>query len=150
IEVLEPDRGWSYVDSYLDILLHGTSAEELATSSIREGRIQALPIATSYAQLSLGKALTLRRLFKYRSYGDQLTRLPMVSALRLRTSAGEAAYGTTWTLNIATPRPAEELFPERQTIYVRARYVLDDRHTIRGPSDETVKLRPGDTTPVAS
>src|SRR5262249_42517962 len=70
--------------------------------------------------------------------------LPMMSMLRLRQGPGEEAYGAAWTLNTVAPRPASELFPERQTIYVRARYVLAGTHTIAPVGASSIPLSPSD------
>jgi hypothetical protein len=114
IEVFEPQTGsWSYVDAYLDIILHGISAEQLARGN------------DSAASIVIGENYTIGQLFKYRVYADNtIGRLRNTSMLKLQAGPGEREYGNRWKLNTAAPRPLEEFFPERQTIYVRARYVL--------------------------
>lgn len=131
VEVLDPvSRRWSYLDSYLDVYLPDVSAQQLATGGAAASKLAVASIAGPQHRTLFGPSTLLGSLFKYRRYGDNLSRLPMTSALKLRTGAGEDEYGMDWTLNTARARPASELFAERQTIHVRARYVLAGSATL--------------------
>ena len=109
IEAYDPgSRKWSYFDPYFDILLPNASAQELAANKESASNIPAVYVERPQHQDLFGKWVTLGQLFKYRVYGDHLNRLSNISMLRLAAGAGEAAYGRTWSLNHAEPRPAQE------------------------------------------
>jgi len=149
IEVFDPaTRHWSYVDSYLDLYVPGVSAQQLAGNALPASRTPVIE-TPPHERATFGPWITLGTLFKYRRYGDNLSRMPMTSMLRLRADASEDAYGTGWALNAVKPRPAQELFAERQTIYVRARYVVGGAPAVAALGHPGVVLRPSDR-PVAS
>jgi hypothetical protein len=132
IEVYDPrTRTWSYVDAYLDLFLPGRSAQMLAEGNIPESQLRMTEIKASRARSLLGSWMTISSLFKYRTYGDGISRLPTASMLQLQAGPGESEYGRTWALNAAEPQSADSLFPERTTIYVRARYVLAGTRTLQ-------------------
>jgi hypothetical protein len=150
IEVFDPGaQRWSYLDSYLDLYVPGVSAQQLAAQAVPASQIPVSRIVRPHHQAVLGETLILGPLFKFRRYGDNLSRLPMISMLRLRYDVGEDEYGTGWRLNTVTPRPLSELFPERQTIYVRARYVLGGAAAVAALGEPPVLVSPS-ALPVAS
>jgi hypothetical protein len=145
IEVLDPKTGkWSYVDSFTDLMLPGVSVEELARGDNPASKLPVSYIVYPHNRAIFGDWFTLGQLFKYRSYGDSLTRLPMTSALNLRAGRGERSYGMSWSLNVAAPRAASELFPQKQTIYARARYVFAGNRKIETLGDVSKPLTAAD------
>lgn len=149
IEVFDSQTGrWSYLDSYLDAFFPGVSAHDLATGSDPASEIPAVTTLVRTHQ-QFGPSITFGQLFKVRSYGDNLTRLPMVSGLRLANGLGESAYGLSWPLNKARPRPVRDLFPAAQTIYVRARWVFAGSRTVL-PAEGGEPLLGPTERPVAS
>jgi hypothetical protein len=143
IEVLDPESyEWSYVDAYFDILLAGTSAATLASLQRGAAAIPAAWLQKPHHQAIFGKMISLGQLFKYRTYGDQHSRLPMISMLRLNSGAGEREYGRGWTLNVVEPQTVDVLFAERRTIYVRARYITAEGHTIQPLGEPPQVLAP--------
>lgn len=133
-------RSWSYLDPYLDVLLSGVSAERLAQDKTARG----IPMSSILPQHRpmFGAQLSLAQLFDYRVYGDTLSRLPMTSMLTLRSQRGEARYGTTWELNVATPRPLDELFPVVLVIHVRVRYLIGSGELVQYAAPEPALLLP--------
>ncbi|MCO5092217.1 transglutaminase-like domain-containing protein [Bosea sp. (in: a-proteobacteria)] len=127
IEVMNPETSeWSYVDPYLDVLLMDVSAEEIARNKEFE-RFFVYGIESRFR--GFGTSVTLNRLFKYRIYYDKLKRQPTITMSRL--FGEEYRYGMTWPLNIAPKFSAEDLFEEKKTIYVRARYIFSGSQQIQ-------------------
>jgi transglutaminase-like putative cysteine protease len=150
IEVFDPQTGvWSYVDSYFDLMLLGVSAEHLADGKASAANIGIIEVARADHQVRFGDWITLGKLFKYRVYADTIVRLPNISMLNLRAGPGETEYGLSWTLNIAAPRPLEELFAARKTIYVRARYLVGGSRQMQ-PLGKSRPARNDTEYPVAS
>ena len=111
IEVFDSaSESWSYVDSYLDILLPGVSTEALARMQDDSAQPFLSPPRQQDASAQMReRPLRIGEVFKYRNYGDQLGRLPMISMLRLRAGHSERDYGLDWDLNTVAPRPAPDL-----------------------------------------
>ncbi|KAA0215863.1 MAG: hypothetical protein DYG94_06820 [Leptolyngbya sp. PLA3] len=107
----EDNQRWNYIDPYLDLLLPGVAAADFDAHEIGD--------------LALGTAACLRplkRQFMYRRYFDRLNRMIPVSMLQV--DGDERRWGTRWPLVQPRPFAPGELFPETQTIHVRARYLL--------------------------
>jgi hypothetical protein len=149
--VFDPQaRQWSYVDAYTDVLLPGVSAAALAEGRVAAASTPMVQVVAPHMRGLFGEVVPLGRLFRYRVYADTLTRLQHISMLRMNaTPVGEQGYGLGWTLNVAEPREASELFPERLTIHVRARYVVAGARTVR-PLEQPAQALESSEQPAAS
>jgi hypothetical protein len=140
IEVLSPKSGWSYVDPYLDVLAIGGSAQDIAQTGMFQN-LRVYPLTDKFREF--GSVLTLPDLLKYRTYGDQLGRLP--SATMSMLFGRENEYGLQWELNeVPRARPAE-LFSVSRRIYVRARYIVSEKASVHHTADADRTLSAGRT-----
>ncbi len=114
----EAEGRWNYIDPYLDLLLPGISASELAAKPIGE---HLLGVFTRLRPLG--------RQFMYRRYFDRLNRMIPVSMLQ--TDGDESKWGTQWPLVEAREFSPVDLFPDQRTIHVRARYILTNGQHVR-------------------
>jgi len=106
------------VDAYLDLMLTGISANGSTSAS----NIPMAPVGPTYHQApapGFGSMNCSSIACMATAWCGCSTRM-----LRLQAGPGEREFGRDWTLNTAAPRALEELFSERKTIYVRARYML--------------------------
>lgn len=113
-------RGWSYLDSYLDIMAPGIPASRLRES--RYGELPVYPLPEEERGGRLGSHVTLRELFAYRIYFDKLGRLPTINMFSL--GGDEESYGLQWPLELAPEFAPHELFPAQIRIHVRARHLF--------------------------
>lgn len=109
----EATRRWNYIDPYLDLLLPGVSAAQVRRSAFAGHLLGAFT-----------KLRTLERQFMYRRYFDRLNRMTPITMVQMGDAAGESTWGTQWTLVRPRSWRPEDLFADRCTIHVRARYVL--------------------------
>ena len=113
---------WSFIDSFLDIMLVNISASQL--SVVREGELEVITLdPIEYPMLD--SSYNLAQLFRYRTYTDMLHRLPAAPMSRL--AGDETSYGLDWEL--IKPHVGLSIdndIPELLTVYVRARYAHSD------------------------
>jgi hypothetical protein len=114
---------WGILDSYLDIFEPMVSVEDLAENPLGDKLIYDID-NSRFPEVTFGDYVDLKGLFRYRTYGDLASRLPMQTMAQLGDA--EASYGTRWELrNHGQPDLAQILsvVPKVATIYVRARFV---------------------------
>ena len=114
IEVYSETLGWGYLDTFLDIYAPEISAENIKGSKIADTHI--------YTKKLEGKdyIVNLERLFRFRIYGDQISRralLPMTYLI-----GNEKQFGTKWKTTTINPSSLSDIKKEA-VIYVRGRYV---------------------------
>lgn len=115
VEVYSDETGeWSYLDSFLDVYLPGVSAAELHEDQAGDTVVYERPI------LGEDYAVTLRRLFEFRSYGDLLSRRALTPMTYLPNE--EDTYGLNWSTDEIHEASLSSINDEA-TIYVRGRYV---------------------------
>lgn len=105
--------GWSYLDSYLDFHYPGVSISQFNQNPI--GKV----LVNSYEVNGEPYDLTLANLFRFRKYGDAISRRRRMAMTHMR--GNEVNYGLDWPTAIRD-FDNEQYLNEETTIYVRGRY----------------------------
>ncbi len=118
---------WSYVDPYYDFYFPDVAASEF--TQWPEARNALIDIYPRDLWDEHGSGYTMSDLFAYRKYFDFHRRLGFINMFQAQTL--DADFGTSWQLEVATSGfDVNDLFPERQRVYVRARFLITDGPTV--------------------